>query len=99
MRTLLLQATDSTALTPGRTAAATRSSTLAPSLPATPSSSPSVRATPSRPQTTHTHALPLADHAAKLHDLPDEHLGEILATLKKIAVAQGVENYNILQVS
>lgn len=38
------------------------------------------------------------DHAAKMHELPDEHLGEILATLKKIAVAQGVENYNILQV-
>lgn len=38
------------------------------------------------------------DHGAKLHDIPDEHLGEILKTLKKIAVAQGVENYNILQV-
>ncbi|TNY23083.1 HIT-like protein [Rhodotorula diobovata] len=44
------------------------------------------------------HALVIPKyHAAKLHDLPDEHLGEILATLKKIAVAQGVENYNILQ--
>lgn len=38
------------------------------------------------------------DHGAKLHDIPDEHLAEILKTLKKIAVAQGVENYNILQV-
>lgn len=45
------------------------------------------------------HCAPLLDHAAKLHDVPDEHLGEILRTLKKIAVAQSVENYNILQVS
>ncbi|BGP18057.1 hypothetical protein JCM10213_008407 [Rhodosporidiobolus nylandii] len=44
------------------------------------------------------HALVIPKyHAAKLHDLPDEHLGEILATAKKIAVAQGVEDYNILQ--
>ncbi|GAA6063466.1 hypothetical protein JCM10212_006328 [Sporobolomyces blumeae] len=32
-----------------------------------------------------------------LHDLPDEHLTDILKNLKKIAVAQGLENYNILQ--
>ncbi|KWU43480.1 RmlC-like cupin [Rhodotorula sp. JG-1b] len=44
------------------------------------------------------HALVIPKyHGAKLHDIPDEHLGEILKTLKKIAVAQGVENYNILQ--
>ncbi|GAA6002491.1 adenosine 5'-monophosphoramidase [Rhodotorula paludigena] len=44
------------------------------------------------------HALAIPKyHGAKLHDVPDEHLGEILATLKKIAIAQGVENYNILQ--
>ncbi|GAA5907217.1 hypothetical protein JCM6882_008393 [Rhodosporidiobolus microsporus] len=36
-------------------------------------------------------------HGAKLHDIPDEHLVEVLATLKKIAVAQGVTDYNILQ--
>lgn len=62
---------------------------------------------PKCPPLSHTLNLALADkrcalgtdHAPKLHDVPDEHLGEILATLKKIAVAQGVENYNILQVS
>ncbi|GAA5822541.1 hypothetical protein JCM11251_006372 [Rhodosporidiobolus azoricus] len=44
------------------------------------------------------HALVIPKyHAAKLHDVPDDHLGEILATLKKIAVAQGVTDYNILQ--
>ncbi|KAJ8292806.1 Mitochondrial distribution and morphology protein 34 [Rhodotorula toruloides] len=60
---------------------------------------------PKCPPLSHTLNLALADkrcalgtdHAPKLHDVPDEHLGEILATLKKIAVAQGVENYNILQ--
>ncbi|GAA6030440.1 hypothetical protein JCM8097_009109 [Rhodosporidiobolus ruineniae] len=44
------------------------------------------------------HALVIPKyHAAKLHDLPDEHMGDILAAAKKIAVAQGVEDYNILQ--
>jgi diadenosine tetraphosphate (Ap4A) HIT family hydrolase len=38
------------------------------------------------------------DHAAKLHDLPDDQMGDILPTLKKLAVAFGAENYNILQV-
>ncbi|KAG6890582.1 Adenosine 5'-monophosphoramidase [Termitomyces sp. T32_za158] len=36
-------------------------------------------------------------HAAKLHELPDEHLTDILPIAKKIALAQGVEDYNILQ--
>ncbi|GAA6015500.1 hypothetical protein JCM11491_004373 [Sporobolomyces phaffii] len=36
-------------------------------------------------------------HGAKLHDLPDETLTDILKNLKKIAVAQGLENYNVLQ--
>ncbi|KAG6900316.1 Adenosine 5'-monophosphoramidase [Termitomyces sp. T159_Od127] len=36
-------------------------------------------------------------HAAKFHELPDEHLTDILPIAKKIALAQGVENYNILQ--
>jgi hypothetical protein len=40
-----------------------------------------------------------ADHAAKMHELPDEHLVELLPAVKKIAVAVGVENYNVLQVS
>ncbi|GAA6016886.1 hypothetical protein JCM8202_004469 [Rhodotorula sphaerocarpa] len=44
------------------------------------------------------HALVIPKyHAAKLHDVPDAHLGEILKTLKKIAAAQGLENYNVLQ--
>lgn len=36
-------------------------------------------------------------HAAKLHELPDEYLSDVLPIAKKIAVAQGIENYNILQ--
>ncbi|KAF8495178.1 HIT-like protein [Russula emetica] len=36
-------------------------------------------------------------HAEKLHQLPDEYLADILPIAKKIAVAQGAENYNILQ--
>ena len=34
-----------------------------------------------------------------MHELPDEYLADALPIAKKIAVAQGVENYNILQVS
>ena len=37
------------------------------------------------------------DHAEKLHELPEEHLTDILPIARKIAVAQGLENYNILQ--
>jgi hypothetical protein len=40
----------------------------------------------------------LPDHAEKLHDLPDEYLAVALPIAKKIAIAQGAENYNILQV-
>lgn len=40
----------------------------------------------------------VADHAEKLHELPDEYLADALPVAKKIAVAQGAENYNILQV-
>lgn len=43
-------------------------------------------------------------HGAKLHDIPDEHLTELLPIAKKIAVASGLDNpglegvgYNILQ--
>ncbi|KAF5376815.1 hypothetical protein D9757_008901 [Collybiopsis confluens] len=36
-------------------------------------------------------------HAAKLHELPDEYLADALPIAKKIALAQGVENYNVLQ--
>ena len=33
-----------------------------------------------------------------MHELPDEYLADMLPIAKKIAVAQGVEDYNILQV-
>ena len=42
--------------------------------------------------------LSLPDHAEKMHELPDEYLADALPIAKKIAIAQGVENYNILQV-
>ena len=34
----------------------------------------------------------------KLHELPDEYLADALPIAKKIALAQGLEDYNILQV-
>ncbi|KAK0487114.1 HIT-like domain-containing protein [Armillaria novae-zelandiae] len=44
------------------------------------------------------HALVIPKyHAEKLHQLPDEHLTDILPIAKRIAIAQGDENYNILQ--
>ncbi|KAF8740704.1 hypothetical protein AX14_007604 [Amanita brunnescens Koide BX004] len=44
------------------------------------------------------HALVIPKyHAEKLHELPEEHLSDILPIAKKIAVAQDLENYNILQ--
>lgn len=39
-----------------------------------------------------------SDHAAKLTDLPDDQMGDILPMAKKLAQASGAENYNILQV-
>ncbi|KZV67916.1 HIT-like protein [Peniophora sp. CONT] len=36
-------------------------------------------------------------HAAKLHELPDEYLADSMIVAKKIAAAQGFDNYNILQ--
>ncbi|KAL1405204.1 Adenosine 5'-monophosphoramidase [Vanrija albida] len=36
-------------------------------------------------------------HAAKLTDLPDDQMADILPALKKLAKATGAENYNILQ--
>lgn len=36
-------------------------------------------------------------HAAKLHELPDDAMTEILPIAKKIAKAQNLDNYNILQ--
>ncbi|RYP33914.1 hypothetical protein DL767_004541 [Monosporascus sp. MG133] len=44
------------------------------------------------------HALVIPKfHGAKLSDIPDEHLGEILPVAKKLVKATGAENYNILQ--
>jgi diadenosine tetraphosphate (Ap4A) HIT family hydrolase len=36
-------------------------------------------------------------HGAKLHDIPDDQLTELLTVTKKIAVAQNLSDYNILQ--
>lgn len=36
-------------------------------------------------------------HGAKLTDIPDDHLLEVLSVLKKIATASGATDYNILQ--
>ncbi|KAJ3487632.1 hypothetical protein NLI96_g3399 [Meripilus lineatus] len=38
-----------------------------------------------------------ANHAVKTHELPDENLADLLPIAKKIAIAIGAENYNILQ--
>lgn len=38
------------------------------------------------------------DHAKKLGDLPDEYIRDIGPLCKKIALATGVEQYNIIQV-
>ncbi|KAI0655422.1 HIT-like protein [Cubamyces menziesii] len=36
-------------------------------------------------------------HAEKLHEVPDEYFGDVLPAAKKIALALGAENYNLLQ--
>lgn len=36
-------------------------------------------------------------HAEKLHEVPDAELAELLPVAKKLALAIGAENYNILQ--
>lgn len=44
------------------------------------------------------HALVIPKfHGDKLADIPDEHLTELLPVAKKIAIASGAVNYNILQ--
>ncbi|KAG6017834.1 hypothetical protein E4U43_008599 [Claviceps pusilla] len=44
------------------------------------------------------HALVIPKyHGAKLADIPDDHLSEILPTLKKLVNATGAVDYNILQ--
>jgi diadenosine tetraphosphate (Ap4A) HIT family hydrolase len=37
------------------------------------------------------------EHAVKLHELSDESLADLLPVAKKIALALGVKDYNILQ--
>jgi len=44
----------------------------------------------------HTLVIPKY-HAEKIHELPDQYMSDILPIAKKIAIAQGFENYNILQ--
>ncbi|RMJ27723.1 HIT family protein 1 [Aspergillus sp. HF37] len=44
------------------------------------------------------HALVIPKfHAAKLTDMPDEHLVEVLPVAKKIAQITGAEDFNVLQ--
>ncbi|KIW15089.1 hypothetical protein PV08_07876 [Exophiala spinifera] len=44
------------------------------------------------------HALVIPKyHGAKLTDIPDDHLTELLPVVKKLAIASGAENYNVLQ--
>lgn len=45
-----------------------------------------------------TDAIQQPDHAIKMHELPDEYLADALPIAKKIALAQGLDNYNFLQV-
>ncbi|KAG8910683.1 hypothetical protein FRC01_006195 [Tulasnella sp. 417] len=42
--------------------------------------------------------LSTQNHGVKLHDIPDEYLADTLAIAKKIAIASGFVDYNILQV-
>ncbi|KAI9566232.1 HIT-like protein [Boletus coccyginus] len=44
------------------------------------------------------HALVIPkDHTVKMHEPPDEYLADALPIAKKAALAQGLENYNILR--
>ncbi|WFD24557.1 bis(5'-nucleosyl)-tetraphosphatase (asymmetrical) [Malassezia equina] len=36
-------------------------------------------------------------HAAKMHELPDDSLADILPVAKKVAIATGATEYNVLQ--
>ncbi|CAE6498749.1 unnamed protein product [Rhizoctonia solani] len=38
-------------------------------------------------------------HGEKLHDIPDEYLADVMPVAKKIAIATGATDYNILQVA
>lgn len=44
------------------------------------------------------HALVISkQHAAKMHELSDESLADILPVVKKVAIASGAVDYNVLQ--
>ncbi|CAB4385003.1 HIT-like protein [Rhizophagus irregularis] len=44
------------------------------------------------------HSLVIPKHHAKfLHELPDEYLADLLPVAKKVAIATGADQYNILQ--
>ncbi|PWN52655.1 putative HNT1-adenosine 5`-monophosphoramidase [Violaceomyces palustris] len=44
------------------------------------------------------HALVIPKHhGAKLHEIPDDYLAELLPVAKKLAIATGSDQYNILQ--
>ncbi|CAE6429222.1 unnamed protein product [Rhizoctonia solani] len=36
-------------------------------------------------------------HGEKLHDIPDEYLADVMPVAKKVAIATGATDYNILQ--
>lgn len=36
-------------------------------------------------------------HGAKLHDIPEDQLSEVLSVTRRIAIAQNLSDYNILQ--
>lgn len=38
------------------------------------------------------------DHAQKMHELPEEYLADALPVARKVALALGCEDYNVLQV-
>ncbi|KAL9620920.1 MAG: hypothetical protein Q9160_004573 [Pyrenula sp. 1 TL-2023] len=44
----------------------------------------------------HTLVIP-KHHGAKLTDIPDDQLLEVLSVTKKVAIASGAENWNLLQ--
>jgi diadenosine tetraphosphate (Ap4A) HIT family hydrolase len=37
------------------------------------------------------------DHAQFMHELPDDYLADLLPSAKKVALALGADNYNVLQ--
>jgi diadenosine tetraphosphate (Ap4A) HIT family hydrolase len=44
----------------------------------------------------HTLVIP-KEHAVKFHELSDESLADILPVAKKVALALGIKDYNLLQ--